>query len=179
MSYLDTLKQLQENLHIKRQLETYPEWIGWAFMVSGGILLSTFLYSYMNSTLGASHRANTSEPTSSIIIHISGFIAGIATLIIGFIGLVHYIPYTSLTNDSEQRITTYLSQLNTDEYAKLKQQVEVNRNTSFDDRTTQSTHEQLKSTLSPENRRTFFFFFQTLIYFHKGGHNLCLKNIQY
>ena len=160
MSYQDTLQQLQKTLPIERQLETYPEWISWAFMVSGGILLSAFLYSYMSSMIGASYRANTSEPTSSIVIHISGFIAGIATLIIGFIGLVHYIPYTSLTNESEQRITTYLSQLNTDEYAKLKQQVEVNRNTSFNDRTTQSIHEQLKSTLSPENKRTFFFFFR-------------------
>lgn len=157
MSYQDTLKHLQETLQIERQLETYPEWIGWAFIVFSGFLLCVFLYSY---TLGASYPANTPEPTSSIVIHISGFIAGIAILIIGFIGLIHYIPYTSLTHDSEQRITTYLSQLDTDEYAKLKQQVEVNRNTSFDDRTTQAIHEQLKSTLSPENRRTFFFFFR-------------------
>lgn len=150
----------KKTLHIERQLETYPEWISWAFMVSGGILLSVFLYSYMSSMIEASYRANTPEPTSSIIIHISGLITGITTLIIGFIGLVHYIPYMSLTNESEQHITTYLSQLDTDEYAKLKQQVEVNRNTSFDDRTTQSIHEQLKSTLNPENRRTFFFFFR-------------------
>lgn len=31
MSYQDTLQQLQETLHIERQLETYPEWISWAF----------------------------------------------------------------------------------------------------------------------------------------------------
>lgn len=157
MSYQDTLNHIQETLHIERQLETYPEWIGLVFLGFSTFILCVFLYS---STIGANYQVNTPEPTSSIIIHISGFIAGIATLIIGFIGLVHYIPYTSLTHDSEQRITTYLSQLDTDEYAKLKQQVEVNRNTSFNDRTAQSIHEQLKSTLSPENRRTFFFFFK-------------------
>lgn len=157
MSYLDTLKQLQENLHIERQLETYPEWIGWAFIGFSTFILCVFLYS---STIGANHQVNTPEPTSSIIIHISGFIAGITTCIIGVIGIIYYVPYTSLTHDSEQHITTYLSQLDTDEYAKLKQQVEVNRNTSFDDKTAQSIHEQLKSTLSPENRRTFFFFFR-------------------
>ena len=100
----------------------------------------------------------------------------ISTCIIGIIALGYYHPYISLTNESEQHITTYLSQLDTDEYAKLKQQVEVNRNTLFDDKTVQSIHEQLKSTLSPENRRTFFFFFQTLI-IHKGGLITCLKNI--
>lgn len=157
MSYQDTLKQLQENLHIERQLETYPFWIGWAFLGFSTFILCVFLYI---STIGANHQVNTPEPTSSIIIHISGFIAGIATCIIGVIGIIYYVPYTSLTNDSQQRITTYLSQLDTDEYAKLKQQVEVNRNTLFDNRTTQSIHEQLKSTLSPENRRTFFFFFR-------------------
>lgn len=160
MSYQDTLQQLQETLHIERQLETYPEWIPWAFLVFSGILLCAFFYSHMSSTFGASYQANTPEPTSSIVLHVSGLIAGIATVIVGIIAFIHYVPYTSLTNDSQQRITTYLSQLDTDEYAKLKQQVEVNRNTSFDNKTTQSIHEQLKSTLSPENRRTFFFFFR-------------------
>lgn len=160
MSYQDTLQHLQETLHIERQLETYPEWIPWAFLVFSGILLCAFLCSYISSTLGASYRANTPEPTWSIVLHISGFIAGIATVIIGIIAFIHYIPYTSLTHESQQNITTYLSQLDSDEYVKLKQQVEVNRNTSFDDRTTQSIHEQLKSTLSPEHKRTFFFFFK-------------------
>ena len=152
MSYQDTLKQLQENLHIER-----PFWIGWEFLGFSTFILCVFLYI---STIGANNQVNTPEPTSSIIIHISGFIAGIATCIIGVIGIIYYVPYTSLTHDSEQRITTYLSQLDTDEYAKLKKQVEVNRNTSFDDKTAQSIHEQLKSTLSPENKHTFFFFFR-------------------
>lgn len=157
MPYQDTLNQIQETLHIERQLETYPEWIGWTFLGFSAFILCVFLYS---STVDSNHQVNTPEPTSSIIIHISGLIAGIATCIIGVIGIIYYVPYTSLTNDSQQHITTYLSQLDTDEYAKLKQQVEVNRNISFDNKTTQSIHEQLKSTLSPENRRTFFFFFR-------------------
>lgn len=63
----------------------------------------------------------------------------------------------SLTQDSEQRITSYLSQLDTDDYTKLKQQVEVNRSEHFNDRTTQTIHEQLVSTLSPRQRSWFFF----------------------
>lgn len=157
MSYQDTLKQLQENLHIERQLESYPEWIMYALMVFSGLLLFLFLYSYMSSVLGASYRANEPESTWSIIVHVLGFLAGIATGIVGIIAFIHYIPYTSLTHESEQRITTYLSQLDTDEYTKLKQQVEVNRSETFDDRTTQSIHEQLVSTLSPRQRSWFFF----------------------
>lgn len=157
MSYQDTLQQLQETLHIERQLETYPEWISWAFTVFGGLFLFLFLYSYMSSTLGASYRANEPESTWSIIVHVSGFLTGIATGIVGIIAFVHYIPYTSLTHESEQSITTYLSQMDTDDYTKLKQQVEVNRSETFDDRTTQAIHEQLVSTLSPRQRSWFFF----------------------
>lgn len=157
MSYQDTLQQLQETLHIERQLETYPSWIGWVFTVFGGLLMFAFLYSYMSSTLGASYRANEPESTWSIIVHVSGFLAGIATGIVGIIAFIHYILYTSLTNDSEQRITAYLSQMESDDYTKLKQQVEVNRSEHFNDRTTQSIHEQLVSTLSPRQRSWFFF----------------------
>ena len=157
MSYQDTLQHLQETLHIERQLETYPEWIMYAFMLFGGLFLFLFLYSYMSSTLRASYRANEPESTWSIIVHVSGFLTSIATGIVGIIAFVHYIPYVSLTNDSEQRITVHLSQMDTDEYTKLKQQVEVNRSEHFDDRTTQSIHEQLVSTLSPRQRSWFFF----------------------
>lgn len=159
MSYQDTLQQLQENLHIERQLETYPEWIMYAFMAFSGLLFLTFVHSYMNRTWNGGYpTANPSKLRS--ILNGSAVISFIGTCIIGILALGYARPYVSLTQDSEQRITTYLSQLDTDEYAKLKQQVEVNRNTSFDNRTTQSIHEQLKSTLSPENRRTFFFFFR-------------------
>ena len=153
MSYQDTLQHIQETLHIERQLETYPEWIMYAFMVFSGLLLFLFLYSYMSSVLGASYRANKPESTWSIIVHVSGFLAGI----VGIIAFIHYIPYTSLTHDSEQRITAYLSQMESDDYTKLKQQVEVNRSEHFNDRTTQSIHEQLVSTLSPRQRSLFFF----------------------
>ena len=159
MSYLDTLKQLQENLHIERQLETYPEWIMYAFMMFSGLLMLAFVYSYINRTWNGSYP--TANPSKlRYILNSSAIIGFIGTCIIGIIALGYYRPYISLTNESEQHITTYLSQLDTDEYVKLKQQVEVNRNTSFNDRTTQSIHEQLKLTLSPENRRTFFFFFK-------------------
>ena len=159
MSYQDTLKHLQETLHIERQLKTHPEWIMYAFMVFSGLLMLAFVYSYMNRTWNGGYpTANPSKLRT--ILNGSAVIGFIGTCIIGIIALGYARPYVSLANDSEQRITTYLSQLNTDEHAKLKQQVEVNRNTSFDDRTTQSIHEQLKSTLSPENRRTFFFFFK-------------------
>lgn len=50
MSYQDTLQQLQENLHIERQLETYPEWIMYVLMVFSGLLLLAFTYSYVNRT---------------------------------------------------------------------------------------------------------------------------------
>lgn len=159
MSYQDTLKHLQETLHIERQLKTYPEWIMYAFMVFSGLLMLAFVYSYMNRTWNGGYpTANPSKLRA--ILNGSDVIGFIGTCIIGIIALGYARPYVSLTQDSEQRITTYLSQLDTDEYAKLKQQVEVNRNTSFDNKTTQSIHEQLKSTLSPENRRTFFFFFK-------------------
>lgn len=75
----------------------------------------------------------------------------------GLIALGYARPYVSLTEDSDQRITFYLSQLDTDDYTKLKQQVEVNRSKHFDDRTTQAIHEQLISTLSPRQRSWFFF----------------------
>lgn len=156
MSYQDTLQQLQENLHIERQLETYPEWIMYAFMVFSGLLMLAFVYSYMNRTWNGGYPTTYPSKLRSIL-NGSAVIGFIGTCIVGIIALGYARPYVSLTNDSEQRITTYLSQLDTDEYAKLKQQVEVNRNTSFDNRTTQSIHEQLKSTLSPENKRTFFF----------------------
>lgn len=159
MSYLDTIKQLQENLHIERQLETYPEWIMYALMAFSGLLLLAFGYSYMNRTLNGSYpTANTSELRS--ILNGTAIIGFIGTCIIGIIALCYVHSYLSLTKDSEQRITTYLSQMASDDYTKLKQQVEVNRSESFYDRTTQAIHEQLKSTLSPKNRRTFFFFFR-------------------
>lgn len=156
MSYLDTLKQLQENLHIERQLETYPEWIMYAFMMFSGLLMLAFVYSYINRTWNDGYpTANPSKLRS--ILNGSAIIGFIGTCIVGIIALGYARPYVSLTNDSEQRITTYLSQLDTDQYSKLKQQVEVNRSESFGDRTTQAIHEQLVSTLSPRQRSWFFF----------------------
>ena len=156
MSYLDTLKQLQENLHIERQLETYPEWIMYAFMMFSGLLMLAFVYSYMNRTWNGGYpTANPSKLRS--ILNGSAIIGFIGTCIIGIIALGYGRLYMSLTQDSEQRITTYLSQMESDEYTKLKQQVEVNRSEHFDDRTTQSIHEQLVSTLSPRQRSFFFF----------------------
>lgn len=91
------------------------------------------------------------------ILNGSVIIGFIGTCIIGIIALGYARPYVSLTNDSDQRITTYFSQLDTDDYTKLKQQVEVNRSEHFSDRTTQAIHEQLVSTLSPRQRSFFFF----------------------
>lgn len=159
MSYLDTLKQLQENLHIERQLETFPQWVTMAFIVAIGFIIVPFAYQTLRRSISV-YEIETNNPMFHSIMNGALILGVISTFIIGIIALGYARPYVSLTQDSEQRITTYLSQLNTDEYAKLKQQVEVNRNTSFNDRTTQSIHEQLKSTLSPENRRTFFFFFK-------------------
>lgn len=159
MSYLDTLKQLQENLHIERQLETFPQWVTMAFIVAIGFIIVPFAYQTLRRSISV-YEIETNNPMFHSIMNGALILGVISTFIIGIIALGYARPYVSLTQDSEQRITTYLSQLNTDEYAKLKQQVEVNRNTSFNDRTTQSIHEQLKSTLSPENRRTFFFFFR-------------------
>lgn len=159
MSYQDTLKQLQENLHIERQLETFPLWVTMAFIVAIGFIIVPFAYQTLRRSISV-YEIETNNPMFHSIMNGALILGVISTFIIGIIALGYARPYVSLTQDSEQRITTYLSQLNTDEYAKLKQQVEVNRNTSFNDRTTQSIHEQLKSTLSPENRRTFFFFFK-------------------
>ena len=159
MSYQDTLQRLQENLHIERQLETFPQWVTMAFIMAIGFIIVPFAYQTLRRSISV-YEIETDNPTFNSIM-IGALILGvISTCIFVIIALGYYRPYISLTNDSEQRITTYLSQLDTDEYAKLKQQVEVNRNTSFDDRTTQSIHEQLKSTLNPENRRTFFFYFR-------------------
>ena len=157
MSYQDTLQQLQENLHIERQLETYPEWIMYAFMMFSGLLMLAFVYSYMNRTLGASYANKQKRSIWSSILNGSAVIGFIGTCIFGVIALGYARPYVSLTNDSEQRITAYLSELDSDQYAHLKQQVEVNRETTFDDRTTQSIHEQLVSTLNPRQRSWFFF----------------------
>ena len=159
MSYQDTLKQLQENLHIERQLETFPQWVTMTFIIAIGFIIVPFAYQTLRRSISV-YEIETNNPTFHSIMNGALILGVISTFIIGIIALGYYRPYISLTNDSEQRITTYLSQLDTDEYAKLKQQVEVNRNTSFDDKTAQSIHEQLKSTLSPENRRTFFFFFK-------------------
>lgn len=156
MSYLDTLKQLQENLHIERQLETYPEWILWAFMAFSGLLMLAFVYSYINRTWNGGYPTANPSKLRAIL---NGFavIGFIGTCIIGIIALGYARPYMSLTHESEQRITTYLSQMKSDEYTKLKQQVEVNRSEHFNDRTTQTIHEQLVSTLSPRQRSWFFF----------------------
>lgn len=156
MSYLDTLKQLQENLHIERQLETYPEWILWAFMAFSGLLMLAFVYSYINRTWNGGYPTANPSKLRAIL---NGFavIGFIGTCIVGIIALGYARPYMSLTHESEQSITTYLSQMDTDEYTKLKQQVEVNRSETFDDRTTQAIHEQLVSTLSPRQRSWFFF----------------------
>ena len=159
MSYQDTLQRLQENLHIERQLETFPQWVTMAFIIAIGFIIVPFAYQTLRRSINV-YEIETNNPTFHSIMNGALILGVISTCIIGIIALGYYRPYISLTNESQQHITTYLSQLDTDEYAKLKQQVEVNRNTSFDDRTTQSIHEQLKSTLSPENRRTFFFFFK-------------------
>jgi len=156
MSYQDTLQHLQETLHIERQLETYPEWIMYAFMMFSGLLMLAFVYSYMNRTLNGSYpTANPSKLCS--ILNGSAIIGFIGTCTVGIVALGYARPYVSLTNESEQRITTYLSQMKSDEYTKLKQQVEVNRSEHFNDRTTQAIHEQLVSTLSPRQRSWFFF----------------------
>ena len=91
------------------------------------------------------------------ILNGSAIIGFIGTCTVGIIALFYARPYVSLTPDSEQRITSYLSQMESDNYIKLKQQVEVNRGETFNDRTTQSIHEQLVSTLSPRQRSWFFF----------------------
>lgn len=156
MSYQDTLQQLQETLHIERQLETYPEWIMYAFMVFSGLLMLAFVYSYMNRTWNGGYPTTNPSKLRSIL-NGSAIVGFIGTCIVGIIALGYARPYVSLTNDSEQRITTYLSQMDTDEYTKLKQQVEVNRSEHFDNRTTQAIHEQLVSTLSPRQRSWFFF----------------------
>lgn len=161
MSYQDTLQHLQETLHIERQLETYPEWIHWALMVFGGALLLAFFWSYMrrilNDSWSYSYSNTSSSPTLRSILNITAIIGFIGTCTVGIIALFYARPYVSLTHESEQSITTYLSQMDSDEYTKLKQQVEVNRSETFDDRTTQAIHEQLVSTLSPRQRSWFFF----------------------
>lgn len=159
MSYQDTLKQLQENLHIERQLETFPQWVTMVFIIAIGFIIIPFTYQTLRRSISV-YEIETNNPTFHSIMNGALILGVISTCIIGIIALGYYRPYISLTNESKQHITTYLSQLDTDEYAKLKQQVEVNRNTSFDDKTAQSIHEQLTSTLSPENKRTFFFFFR-------------------
>lgn len=159
MSYQDTLQRLQENLHIERQLGTFPQWITMMFIIAIGFIIVPFAYQTLRRSISV-YEIEANNPTFHSIMNGALILGVISTCIIGIIALGYARPYVSLTNDSQQRITTYLSQLDTDEYAKLKQQVEVNRNTSFDDRTTQAIHEQLISTLSPENKRTFFFFFR-------------------
>lgn len=159
MSYQDTLQRLQENLHIERQLETFPQWVTMAFIIAIGFIIVPFAYQTLRRSVSA-YEIEIANPKVHSIMNGALILGVISTCIIGIIALGYARPYVSLTEDSEQRITFYLSQLDTNEYAKLKQQVEVNRNTSFDNKTTQSIHEQLKSTLSPENRRTFFFFFR-------------------
>ena len=156
MSYQDTLQHLQETLHIERQLETYPEWIMYAFIVFNGLLLLTLVYHQMNRMWDGTC-ATTGSSTLRSILNGSAIIGFIGTCTVGIIALFYARPYVSLTQDSEQRITTYLSQMESDEYTKLKQQVEVNRSEHFNDRTTQAIHEQLVSTLSPRQRSWFFF----------------------
>ena len=156
MSYQDTLQHLQETLHIERQLETDPERRRWMFMGLSGLRVLTFVYHQMNRMWDGTC-ATTSSSTLRSILNVTAIIGFIGTCTVGIIALGYARPYVSLTNDSEQRITTYLSQIDSNEYTKLKQQVEVNRSETFDDRTTQAIHEQLVSTLSPRQRSWFFF----------------------
>lgn len=128
----------------------------YALMVFSGLLMLAFVYSYMNRTWNGGYPTDHPSKLCSIL-NGSTVIGFIGTCIVGIIALGYARPYVSLTNDSEQRITTYLSQMESDEYTKLKQQVEVNRSEHFDDRTTQTIHEQLVSTLSPRQRSWFFF----------------------
>ena len=156
MSYLDTLKQLQENLHIERQLETFPQWVTMVFIIAIGFIIIPFAYQTLRRSISV-YEIETTNPTFHSIMNGALILGVISTCIVGIIALGYARPYVSLTEDSEQRITTYLSQLDTDEYTKLKQQVEVNRSEHFNDRTTQTIHEQLVSTLSPRQRSFFFF----------------------
>lgn len=156
MSYLDTLKQLQENLHVERQLETFPQWVTMAFIIAIGFIIVPFAYQTLRRSVSA-YETEIANPKFHSIMNGALLLGVISTCIIGIIALSYARPYVSLTQDSEQRITSYLSQLDTDDYTKLKQQVEVNRSEHFDDRTTQTIHEQLVSTLSPRQRSFFFF----------------------
>ena len=157
MSYQDTLQQLQENLHIERQLETYPSWIGWTLVVFGIILVLSIMNHFSEYLMLGYSQPERTDSIFSTIWHILVSISAIGTLVVGAIGLIVAIPYTNINNESEQQITTYLSQMNSDEYARFKQQVEINRNTSFDDPTLQATHKYLKNTLTPESKNIFFF----------------------
>lgn len=100
MTYQDTLQHLQETLHIERQLETYPEWIMYAFMVFSGLLMLAFVYSYMNRTWNDGYP--TAHPSKlRSILNGSAIIGFIGTCIIGIIVLGYARPYVSLTNNSE------------------------------------------------------------------------------
>ena len=79
MSYLDTLKQLQENLHIERQLETFPQWVTMAFIMAIGFIIVPFAYQTLRRSISV-YEIETNNPTFHSIMNGALILGVISTL---------------------------------------------------------------------------------------------------
>lgn len=86
MSYLDALKQLQENLHIERQLETFPQWVTMMFIIAIGFIIVPFAYQTLCRSISV-YEIETNNPTFHSIMDSALILGVIGTCIIGTITL--------------------------------------------------------------------------------------------
>lgn len=150
------LQEIKDSVHIERLLNESPSWIGIAFSIAITILGVGFALMLTTQILGS--RTNSGLVLEGVSI-VTSFIGVLATTVLFLYGLYTMNQAEHLTQSSELEVVTYVSQLSSDEYNELKQQVELNRDSELEDNDLKAINNSLIKKMLP--RRNSIIFFRT------------------
>jgi hypothetical protein len=154
--YIEMLQEIKDSVHIERLLNESPSWIGIAFSIAITILGVGFALMLTTQILGS--RTNSGLVLEGVSI-VTSFIGVLATTVLFLYGLYTMNQAEHLTQSSELEVVTYVSQLSSDEYNELKQQVELNRDSELEDNDLKAINNSLIKKMLP--RRNSIIFFRT------------------
>ena len=141
---------------MERLLNESPSWVGIALSIAMTILGVGFALMLTTQVLG--YRTNSGLVLEGVSI-VTSFIGVLATTVLFLYGLYTTNQVEHLTPRSESEVVSYVSQMSSDEYNELKQQVELNRDTEIEDNDLKAIDHLLIKKMLP--RRNTFIFFRT------------------
>ena len=150
------LQKIKESVHIERLLNESPEWIGVALIISMIVLGAGFVWMLATLTLRSNSIGSATVEGIGVVASAVGIL-----MTAGLFLYNRHVTYQAehLTPESESEVVTYVSQLSNEEYNELKQQVELNRDSEFEDNDLNAINNLLIKKMLP--RRNNFIFFRT------------------